>query len=143
MAANTVAIPESHLDILENAFSAMVTTIRHKDGLPSTNPVSFDWDGEFVRFSTLKQRVKYRNLLNNPLLTMCILDPRDMTRYIEIRGTAKVEDDPGGEWNKAIYRRLMGEEFTLDEPDAQRVIVTLIPQQVSAPLLYGGKLARK
>lgn len=136
-------IPESHLDILENGFSAMVTTIRHKDGLPSTNPVSFDWDGQFVRFSTLKQRVKYHNLLKNPLLTMCILDPKDITRYVEIRGSAQIEDDLGGEWNKAIYRRLMGEEFTLDAPDAERVIVTLIPQQVSAPLLYGGKLARK
>lgn len=138
----SASIPESHLDILENAFSAMVTTLRHKDGLPSTNPVSFDWDGEYVRFSTLKQRVKYKNLLHNPLLTMCILDPHDMTRYVELRGRAEIKDDPEGEWNKAIYRRMMGEEFTLDAPDAERVIVKLIPEQVSAPLLYGGKLAR-
>ncbi|MFT5575225.1 MAG: PPOX class probable F420-dependent enzyme [Bermanella sp.] len=136
-------IPASHVDILETAFSAMVTTIRHKDGLPSTNPVSFVWDGEYVRFSTLKQRVKYKNLINNPLLTMCMMDPRDMTRYIEIRGRGEVADDPAGEWNKAIYRQVMGVEFTLDEADAERVIVTLIPEQVSAPLLYGGKLARQ
>lgn len=139
----SATIPESHLDILQNAFSAMVTTIRHKDGLLSTNPVSFVWDGKYVRFSTLKQRVKYKNLLNNPMLTMCILDPKDITRYVEIRGKAKIKDDPDGEWNKAIYRKMMGEEFTLDEPDAERVIVTLIAEQVSAPLLYGGKLARK
>ena len=138
----SATIPDSHVDILQNAFSAMVTTIRQKDGLPSTNPVSFVWDGERVRFSTLKQRVKYKNLINNPALTMCMMDPRDMTRYIEIRGHGEIEDDPGGEWNKAIYRKVMGEEFTLDEPDAERVIVTLVPKQVSAPLLYGGKLAR-
>lgn len=40
---------------------AMVSTIGYKDGLISTNPVTFDWDGEHVRLSTLKSRVKYRN----------------------------------------------------------------------------------
>lgn len=135
-------IPDSHKDILKKAIWGMVTTIRHKDGLPSTNPVSIDWNGEVIRFSTLKQRVKYRNLEKNPVLTVCVMDPQDMTRYIELRGHAELEDDPDGSLNRAIYRRLMGEEFTLDEPGAERVIVTLIPEQVSAPLLYGGQLAR-
>ena len=61
-----VYVPQSHLHILETAIQGMLSTIRHKDGLISTNPVGFDWDGEFVRISTLKARVKYANLLADP-----------------------------------------------------------------------------
>jgi hypothetical protein len=61
-----VPIPESHVEILETALLASVSTIGHQDGLISTNPVGFDWDGEYVRLSTLKSRVKYRNLMANP-----------------------------------------------------------------------------
>lgn len=54
-------IPATHVGILDTAVLAMVSTIGYKDGLISTNPVTFDWDGEHVRLSTLKSRVKYRN----------------------------------------------------------------------------------
>jgi PPOX class probable F420-dependent enzyme len=138
---NRPVIPESHLDIMEG-FQATVSTVRHRDGLISTTPVTFDWDGEFVRFSTLKSRVKYNNLLANPQITLCIISPSDFTRYIEIRGTAELTDDPGGEFNLAIFQRLTGmEEFPYDEPDAQRVTVKIIPSQISTPSLYGGQLS--
>ncbi len=136
------AVPESHRNILETAVQGMMSTIRHADGLVSTNPVGFDWDGEYVRISTLKSRVKYANLRANPQITFCVVDPLAPTRYIEIRGHAELIDDPGGELNRQIYRRHTGQEFDLDAPDAERVIVKIIPSQVSAPTLYGGKLDR-
>lgn len=133
-------VPETHLPILENGFNGLLSTIRAKDGLISTNPVAFDWDGEHVRVSTLKERVKYKNLVANPNVTFCVIDPNDLTRYVEIRGHAELIDDPGGSLNKAIYLKMMGEEFDLDPPEAERVIIKIIAQQVSAPLLYGGQL---
>lgn len=134
-------IPESHLDLMQE-LQAVVSTIRHSDGRISTNPVGFNWDGEKLRFSTLKQRVKYRNLLANPSITFCVTSSKDPTRYLEIRGRAELADDPGGAWQLAIWQQVTGlEEFGLDEPGSERVIVTIIPEQISAPLLYGGKLA--
>lgn len=133
-------IPESHRAILETAVFAYVSTIRARDQLISTNPVSFDWDGEALRFSTLKSRMKYRNMKADPRLTVCVMDPVVPTRYIELRGRAVLEDDPEGALNQKIFRKNMGRDFDLDEPDAERVIVTLVPEQVSTPLLYGGKL---
>lgn len=134
-------IPDSHLDIMEG-FQSTVSTLRHSDGMISTTPVTFDWDGEFVRFSTLKSRVKYRNLLANPQITMCIVSPGDFTRYIEIRGVAEMTDDPGGQFNLAIFKRLTGQdEFPFDEPDAERVTVKIIPSKISTPSLYGGQLS--
>lgn len=138
--SNKPEVPESHRHILETAIFAYVSTIRHKDQLVSTNPVGFDWDGESFRFSTLKNRVKYRNMVEDPRLTVCIMDPTTPTRYIELRGRALLEDDPEGALNQKIFRKNMGRDFDLDEPGAERVIVTLVPEQISTPLLYGGKL---
>lgn len=135
-------IPASHLDIVEQESLAMVSTIRHKDGLISTNPVSIDWDGEFLRFSTLKQRVKYRNLVANPQITLCVTSSRDSTRYIEVRGTAELTDDPGGAFQRAMWKRFTGEdEFNFDPPGSERVIVKIMPFHISTPTLYGGQMS--
>ncbi|OBA85487.1 hypothetical protein A5662_00130 [Mycobacteriaceae bacterium 1482268.1] len=135
-------IPESHVEILENALLAMVSTINYKDGLISTNPVGFDWDGEYVRISTLKSRVKYRNLLSNAQITFCAVDPAMGTRYIEIRGYAEISEDPENELPKKVAGRMGGEGWTpeMDGPGAERVIIKIVPAQVSTPTLYGGQL---
>jgi PPOX class probable F420-dependent enzyme len=137
-------IPATHVGILDTAMMATVSTISHKDGLISTNPVGFDWNGEYVRLSTLKSRVKYRNLLANPQITFCTVDPKMPTRYVEIRGYAEVYEDPAGALNRKLFSRMSGKEWPqdLDDPGAERVIVKIIPTQVSAPTMYGGRLDR-
>ena len=137
------AIPDTHVGILQTALLAMVSTIGHRDGLISTNPVGFDWDGEFVRLSTLKSRVKYRNLLANPQVTFCAVDPNVPTRYIEIRGYARISEDPERTLSRKLLRRASGKEMDLDEPGAERVIIKIIPAQVSTPTLYGGRLDQR
>ena len=138
-------IPESHRSILENARLAVVSTISYKDGLISTNPVGFDWDGAYVRISTLKSRVKYRNLVANPQITFCALDPAMGTRYIEIRGYAELSDDPASELPKKVAGRAGGKGWTpeMDGQGAERVIIKILPTQVSTPTLYGGQLDQR
>ena len=139
-----VSFPESHLDILENEMQAMLSTIRHKDGLISTNPVMFDWDGEFIRISSLKQRVKYKNLLTNPSITFCVVSSKDPTRYIEVRGHAELIDDDDSSIFLGFWKKQTGmDEFPFDDDNAQRVVIKIIPEQISSPLLYGGKLSAK
>ena len=65
------------------------------------------------------------------------------TRYIEIRGVAELTDDPEGTLNKKMFRRMSGKEFDLDEPGAERVIIRIIPTQVSTPTLYGARIDRR
>jgi PPOX class probable F420-dependent enzyme len=134
-------IPESHVGILENALLAVISTVSYKDGLVSINPMGFDWDGDYVRVSTLKSRVKYRNLLSNPQITFCAVDPATATRYIEIRGHAEMSDDP----EKSLAKKIAGSSWTpeMDGPGAERVIIKIIPTQVSTPTLYGGQLDRR
>jgi len=134
-------IPESHVGILENALLAVISTISYKDGLISTNPMGFDWDGDYVRISTLKSRVKYRNLLSNAQITFCAVDPAMGTRYIEIRGYAEMSDDP----EKGLAKKIAGGGWTpeMDGPGAERVIIKIVPTQVSTPTLYGGQLDQR
>jgi PPOX class probable F420-dependent enzyme len=131
-------IPKSHVGILENALLAMVSTISRSDGLISTNPVGFDWDGNYVRISTLKSRRKYRNLVSNPQITFCAVDPAMGTRYIEIRGCAEMSDDP----EKGLAKKIAGDAWTpeMDGPGAERVIIKIVPTKVSTPTLYAGQL---
>ncbi len=136
-------IPQSHQDIL-SGHKAVVSTIRHQDGMLATHPVSFEWDGEHIRFSTLKQRHKYLNLLHNPKLSICLLCHDDFTRYIEIRGHAVLQDDPDKTHFLSVWKRQTGlDTFDYDPPGAQRVSVTVIPEQVSTPTLYGGRLSQR
>jgi PPOX class probable F420-dependent enzyme len=134
-------IPESHVGILENALLAVISTISYRDGLISTNPVGFDWDGDYVRISTLKSRVKYRNLLSNAQITFCAVDPAMGTRYIEIRGYAEISDDP----EKSLAKKIAGGSWTpeMDGTGAERVIIKIVPTQVSTPTLYGGQLDQR
>ena len=46
-------IPDTHVGILETALLATVSTISHKDGLISTNPVSFAFGASYAFARTI------------------------------------------------------------------------------------------
>lgn len=131
--------------ILSTTFIAMLSTIRHNDGRVSTNPVTFLWDGDEIGISTLKSRMKYKNLVANPAATVCVISPDDHMRYVEIRGTVRFEDDPDRSYLRKNFLTLMGVEppENLDPPDAERVTLYLKPEQVSSPVMYGGQFHKE
>jgi len=139
-----IAIPPHLHELLAGNIQGTLSTIRHSDGLISTNPVGYVWDGERVLISTLKSRIKYRNLVANPLATFCVISPSDGTKYVEIRGYATLADDT----DRSFLRRQFGRAMRgdpppdLDPPGSERVIITLHPQQVSSPTLYGGRFSK-
>lgn len=132
----------SYDELLRSTFFGMLSTIRHTDGLISTNPVGYVWNGETLRISTLKSRLKYRNLIANPLATMCVMSPKNAMSYVEIRGRATVQDDPGRVFAREQFMVGSGgiePPADMDPPHAERAIITLEPLQISSPKLYGGR----
>jgi len=127
--------------VLATAFIATLSTVRHTDGYVSTNPVTFLWNGSEVEITTLKSRMKYKNLVANPKATLCVISPQDHMRYIEIRGEVRLVDDPDRSYLRKNFLALTGEEppADLDPPNSERVTVYLQPEQVSSPVLYGGR----
>lgn len=143
--AETIPIPEQYHALLDRCHQAMLSTIRHTDGLISTNPVGYVWEDGGIRISTIKARMKYKNLLANPLATFCVISPDDVMEYLEIRGYATVEDDEDKRFSRKQFKRGAGVEppEDMDPPGTERVIITLHPQQVSSPKLYGGRFHKK
>lgn len=139
---DTVEIPATKHALLEENFIGMMTTVRHKDGMLSTNPVGYVWDGKQIRVSTLKSRVKYQNLLADDRICFCVTSPKNVMDYIEIRGVATLQDDPDRSFHDKQFRRGSGgmePPKDMDPPGAERVTITIHPTQVSSPTLYGGR----
>lgn len=125
-------IPETHFPILESTCYPIVCTVR-SDGLISSNPVSMLWDGHFIRFSTVKNRMKYKNLVNDPRVTLCIVSLEDPLYYLEVRGRAQLDDDTDRSFINAVARKyLQRDVYPYDKLGEERVTVTVIPEQVSA-----------
>ena len=137
----SLAIPDSHDDLLMQKTPGILSTVRAKDGLISANPVGFLWDGECIRISTLKNRLKVKNLQADPRATLCIMSQNDVMHYIELRCKAELVDDS----DKSFFI----EQFTymagypppegMDPPDVERVTIVLHIEQVSNPSMYGGR----
>lgn len=81
----TIAIPDQYLDLIQRPAFANLATVM-KDGSPHVTPVWFDYEGGYFRINSAKGRVKDRNMRNNPRVALCILDPQNPYRYLEIRG---------------------------------------------------------
>jgi PPOX class probable F420-dependent enzyme len=130
-------IPAALRDILKSRGLSFISTIR-PDGLISTLPVSLLWDGESLRFSSMKSRQKVRNLRADDRITVCIPDPRNPLRYLEIRGHAEIEDDPDRRFIDRIAKEFMGvDKYPYDPPGAERVTITIRIEQVSGSAVVG------
>ncbi|MCC6612486.1 MAG: PPOX class F420-dependent oxidoreductase [Anaerolineae bacterium] len=80
-----VTIPNSHIDLLCDPVHAVLTTML-PDGQPQSSIVWADYDGEHVLINTTLERQKGRNMRINPRVTLLVIDPRNSSRWVEIRG---------------------------------------------------------
>jgi PPOX class probable F420-dependent enzyme len=121
-------VPPGYEDLLEASALAHAATIG-SDGEPQTQPVWFRWSGSHLLISHTKTRQKYRNLRREPRIALSIVDPTDPYRYIEVRGTVEIEDDPTGELIDDLSRRYENEPWQ-HRPGEQRVILRVTPTKI-------------
>ncbi|MFI7129795.1 PPOX class F420-dependent oxidoreductase [Nonomuraea sp. NPDC050153] len=124
-------IPDSHLDLLERPLFAHLATIG-ADGAPNVNPVWAIWDGEYLRFTTTTDRIKYRNVVQHPQMAVSINDPEQPYRYLEIRGVVeRLDPDPSGDFFDVLANRY-GLEYKRPVGDAERrVVIVMKPTRVT------------
>jgi len=129
----TKPIPQYCHDILTDLPTGHIATFM-PDGRISVNPVCVMWDGEHVRVSTLKSRMKYKNLVRDPRVAISIPHRNNPNRYVEIRGVAELADDLDRSFVNSVARTFMGaDEYPFDRPGDERAIITIHAEQVSAP----------
>ena len=81
------SIPETHRDLLadeKKAFVYLATLM--KDGSPQVTPVWFNTQGEYILVNSAAGRVKDKNMRARPQVALCIADPANPYRYLQIRG---------------------------------------------------------
>lgn len=129
----TLPIPAHVRPLFDGKPMAFVTTVR-PDGMLSTNPMAVVLDGDHVRLSTVTTRKKVRNLLADDRITVCVVQPGNLNRYVEIRGRAVVEPDTDRSFIDGIARRYMGaDRYPFDRPGDERVTITVVAEHISAP----------
>jgi len=78
-------IPNTHIDLFQNPVHGVLTTMM-PDGMPQSSIVWVDYDGECVLINTTLERQKGRNMHANPKVTVLVIDPRNSSRWVEVRG---------------------------------------------------------
>ena len=81
----SVAIPESHRDLLTGPVYAVLTTLM-PDNQPQSSVVWADFDGTHVMVNTAEGRRKERNMAERPQVSVLAIDTTQPFRWLEVRG---------------------------------------------------------
>ncbi len=92
LASETHPLPASHRDLLTRPVCAVLTTMG-RDGQPESSLVWVDDDGDCARVNTTLERRKGRNMRANPKVSLLLVDPDNLGRFIQIRGEAELVTD--------------------------------------------------
>lgn len=126
-------VPSSHVDILESKGFAFVATITQRDR-PNVSPTWYLWDGDRKQLliSLTDSRQKYRNLLWNPDVAVCVSKPADPYRYIELRGKVESIQPDADHWliDTLARKYLNQEKFSRNPLDGNRLVVRIVPGYV-------------
>ncbi len=122
-------IPETHLDLLAAPLTAIVTSIG-VDGFPQSSAIWYVWEDNRLWFSTKGHATKIRNIRGRPQVSIVIVDPTNQFRYIEIRGTATVDEDPGCTGRDQVRVKYAMKVSAPDPFADDRVLVTINPVRV-------------
>ena len=110
----------------------MLATL-NADGSPQTSAMWVGRDGNDLLMSTLQGRVKYRNMLRDPRVSVTVHDAADPENYVELRGRAMITPDPRGQFDSRLSWKYDGKDKDPDPPGAVRVVVRVGVDKATGP----------
>jgi PPOX class probable F420-dependent enzyme len=114
-------------DILDGPHTAVLAT-SNAEGQPQSSVIFVKRDGDSVVFSTIKGRLKTRNMMRQRRVSLLILSHEG--RWVDIRGPVDIVDDPAKVLLDEMYARYMNGQTPPPEPEAERLIVRIRPEKV-------------
>lgn len=114
--------------------NAILATIK-KDGSPQLTPVWYRWDGEQFWVSITKERAKYKNILRDPRMSLCVDDAEHFTTVIA-SGKARLTEENLWVDTQKIVERYRGPDQgatyvkSMQEKKEPRVLLVLKPEKV-------------
>src|SRR5690242_6238886 len=121
--------PQFH-DLLDAQFATLATI--GKDGGPQLTEVWFLFEYGKVKVSLNDSRLKTKNLRARPRCSLFILDLANPFRYVDVRGTAVLEDDADYAFAERVGAKYGADLREHDVPGERRVVVTIEPANVFA-----------
>jgi len=130
-------VPDSHADLLQAPVATLATV--GPDGRPQMSSVWFLAEGGVVRFSLHTDRQKTKNLQANPVIDVHIQDAANPTRYLEVRGDARIEPDDDYTFADRLGAKYGGADLrAMDAGQGRRFVVTVEPVRINAVDLSAG-----
>jgi PPOX class probable F420-dependent enzyme len=126
----SVALRESTLQLLDGRNYAVLATV-NPDGSPQTSVVWVGRDGTDLLFSTVAGRVKHRNMVRDPRVSVTVIDSADPENYVELRGRVTITRDVGRKLDTQLSWKYDGRDPGEDRPGAVRVVVRMTVEKVT------------
>jgi PPOX class probable F420-dependent enzyme len=121
---------ESTLALLDGKNYAVLATV-NADGSPQTSVVWVGRDGTDLLISTVEGRVKHRNMVRDPRVSVTVIDSADAENYVELRGTVTMTFDEGRRVDTQLSWKYDGRDPGTDRPGAVRVVVRIAVDKVT------------
>jgi PPOX class probable F420-dependent enzyme len=119
-----ISFSDATLRLLDGKNYAVLATL-NADGSPQTSAMWVGRDGDDLLFSTVEGRVKHRNMLRDPRVSVTVLDAADPENYVELRGSVTMTPDIGRKIDTQLSWKYDGKDPDPDRPGAVRVVVRM------------------
>ena len=125
-----IPLSEATLRLVNGRNYAVLATV-NPDGSPQSSVVWVGRDGGDLLFSTVEGRVKHRNMLRDPRVSVSVIDSSDPENYVELRGRASMSPDVGRRIDTELSWKYDGKDPDPDRPGAVRVVVRVSVEKVT------------
>lgn len=109
---------------------AVLATI-NPDGSPHSSVMWVGHDGDDLLFSTVEGRVKHRNMLRDPRVSVTVIDSADPENYVELRGRVSMTPDVDRALDIQLSWKYDGRHPGEDWPGAVRVVVRMVVEKTA------------
>src|SRR6202012_120904 len=127
-----IRLSESAIRLIDGRNYAVLATV-NADGSPQTSVMWVGRDGDDLLFSTVEGRVKHRNMVRDPRVSVTIIDSADPENYVELRGRVAMTPDTGRRLDTQLSWKYDGRDPDEDRPGAVRVVVRLTVERAAGP----------
>jgi PPOX class probable F420-dependent enzyme len=132
-----IVLSDPVLRLLDGRNYAVLATV-NPDGSPQTSAMWVGRDGVDLLFSTVQGRVKHRNMLRDPRVSVTVIDTADPENYAELRGRVSMTPDPGRLLDIQLSWKYDGKDPGEDRPGAVRVTVRIVVERVTGSATQPG-----
>jgi len=117
-----ISLSADTIRLLDGPNYAVLATI-NADGSPQTSAMWVGRDGDDLLFSTVEGRLKHRNMVRDPRVSVTVIDAADGENYVELRGRASITVDADLAVGHLLSHKYDGKDHEPPGPGQVRVAV--------------------